>query len=132
MCSQLVLSVTCPEAPSPGGRGEGAATAGGGGGVKLRFVMAKPCARCAVPGVDQASGVVTEPGEPLRTLSESRSGAALLAAGRSAYAEPSWARQAFFGWNVAPLPPAAGRVLRLGAPALPEVPPSRRRAGWLP
>lgn len=115
------LSVNCPEALSPGRRGEGAAIPGGGGGSGLHFLMAKPCARCQVPGVDQASGEVTEPGEPLRTLSESRSGAVLLASGRSAYAEPSWARQAFFGWNIAPLPPAAGRVLRLGAPATPRV-----------
>ena len=93
---------------------------GDAGGAALTFTVAKPCARCAVPGVDQRSGEVPEPGEPLRTLGELRSGAALLAAGRRAYAEPSWRGQAFFGWNLAPRPGAAGRVLRLGAAARPQ------------
>jgi uncharacterized protein YcbX len=34
----------------------------------LRFRAAKPCTRCAVPGIDQRSGEVPCPGEPLRTL----------------------------------------------------------------
>lgn len=89
-------------------------------GGALAFTVAKPCARCAVPGIDQRSGEVPDPGEPLRTLGELRSGQALLAAGREAYSEPSWRGQAFFGWNLAPRPGAAGRVLRLGAAARPQ------------
>ena len=36
------------------------------GGTRLRAV--KPCVRCMVPGIDQRSGAVPRPGEPLRTL----------------------------------------------------------------
>ena len=34
----------------------------------MRFRAAKPCTRCAVPGIDQRSGEVPQRGEPLRTL----------------------------------------------------------------
>ena len=36
------------------------------GGTRLRAV--KPCVRCMVPGIDQRSGAIPQPGEPLRTL----------------------------------------------------------------
>lgn len=40
----------------------------------LRFDVVKPCARCAIPSVDQSSGVVPDAKEPLATLATYRRG----------------------------------------------------------
>jgi uncharacterized protein YcbX len=65
------------------------------GGVALRSV--KPCSRCKVTTIDQATGM--DGMEPLRALSSFRSGAAL------GWRNPepggaSWRAQVFFGWNL--------------------------------
>ena len=39
--------------------------------------VVKPCDRCKVPTIDQALGIVSPNGEPLKTLRELRSGLAL-------------------------------------------------------
>lgn len=65
------------------------------GGATFRSV--KPCSRCKVTTIDQATGV--DGTEPLRSLSSFRSGAAL----GWANSEPggaSWRAQVFFGWNL--------------------------------
>jgi uncharacterized protein YcbX len=80
--------------------------------LQTTFASVKPCSRCKVTTIDQATGV--DGMEPLRTLSSFRSGAAL----GWANAEPggaSWHAQVFFGWNlVLALPPAPGAVLAVG------------------
>ena len=81
-------------------------------GAQTTFASVKPCSRCKVTTIDQATGV--DGMEPLRTLSSFRSGAALGWVNK----EPggaSWRAQAFFGWNlVFAQPPAPGAVLSVG------------------
>lgn len=80
--------------------------------------VVKPCARCKIPTVDQASGRTGAPSgaddlgggpgsmEPNRTLKEFRSGAVL--AGRySFFAEPKRAHNVFFGQNLVHFAPGA-------------------------
>ena len=75
-----------------------AAAAAGGGGVVLRGV--KPCSRCKVPTIDQATGEVGD--EPAETMAGFRSGETLgwvVPAGAPAE-EGSWSAALFFGMNM--------------------------------
>ena len=117
----------------------------GSGGAALEVV--KPCARCKIPTIDQATGVPdqrssnqpTVPGEapdlgdddldegggpaeeaePTATLRKFRSGKAL------GYAKPGWKADVFFGQNV--IVRKAGTVLQVGD-AVTATP--RRPRGW--
>lgn len=62
----------------------------------VRFVMVKPCARCTMPSVDQATGVPTGSREPLRTLTETRKGSML------GYTRKKMAGGGYFGANCVP------------------------------
>lgn len=63
-----------------------------------RFGLRKPCQRCKITTVDQASGVIEVPGEPLQTLIEMK---------------PLPLPGAYFGQN-ATLLAGAGQTIRLG------------------
>ena len=76
------------------------------------FRSVKPCSRCKVITIDQATG---EDGvEPLRALSSFRSGAA-LGWHNAEVGGASWRAQVFFGWNLVREPPGeAGGALAVG------------------
>jgi hypothetical protein len=95
--------------------GWGSLTRAGDG---LVLDVVKPCARCKIPTVDQATGRTGAPSgvddlgggpgsmEPNRTLQEFRSGAA-LADRSSFFAEPKRAHDVFFGQNLVHFAPGA-------------------------
>lgn len=99
--------VAAPAGGGGGGAGgpEGGGGGAGGGGVEVALV--KPCSRCTVPLVDQATGVVSRNKEPLTALQKFRTGSAL-----------GWERfgrsSTFFGTNSQPL---GSGLVRVGDPA---------------
>ncbi|KXZ54122.1 hypothetical protein GPECTOR_5g223 [Gonium pectorale] len=77
-------------------------------GRTLRLTSVKPCSRCKVPTIDQATGQAGD--EPLDTLSNIRTGK-LLGWNK---AQKTWTHAVFFGWNVVSRTPgvlAVGDVL---------------------
>ena len=67
-------------------------------GAAAEFRSVKPCSRCKVTTIDQATG---EDGfEPLRALSSFRSGASLGWRCPEPGAGDSWRAQVFFAWNL--------------------------------
>lgn len=102
-------------APAWSEDGWGSLTRAGDG---LVLDVVKPCARCKIPTVDQATGRTGAPSgvddlgggpgsmEPNRTLQEFRSGAA-LADRSSFFAEPKRAHDVFFGQNLVHFAPGA-------------------------
>ncbi|GFR47755.1 hypothetical protein Agub_g9520 [Astrephomene gubernaculifera] len=64
-------------------------------GRTLRLTSVKPCARCKMPTINQATGEVGD--EPMDTLGVIRSGKQL---GWNTGGNKAWTHCAFFGWNV--------------------------------
>jgi uncharacterized protein YcbX len=92
--------------------GEGGGEGGsGGGGSTADVALVKPCSRCTVPLVDQATGKVARDKEPIATLQRFRTGAALGLDARFGK------NATFFGTNGVPLLAAGARVpVRVGDP----------------
>jgi uncharacterized protein YcbX len=80
-------------------------------GDSASFRSVKPCSRCKVTTIDQATGV--DGMEPLRALSAFRSGAALRWQSAQEAAGDNWHSQVFFGWNLVTDAPGGG-VLAVG------------------
>jgi uncharacterized protein YcbX len=96
-----------------GGISIGTSSAADGGGV-TKLANVKPCSRCKVTTINQATAEVGS--EPLATLGSFRTGKALGWAER----QRSWTHAVFFGWNAAVLQPgtiAVGDAVRVAADA---------------
>lgn len=79
-----------------GGGGVGAAPPGG-----VAFESLKPCSRCSIPQIDQASGARgAQPARALRRLSTGAHLAARMPSAVPAEHAAAWARAVFFGWNI--------------------------------
>lgn len=108
------------------------------------FGVVKPCSRCKMPTINQATGVPDKlesarpvvkgsaddddegggpasAAEPTATLRTFRTGAAL------GYRKPGWKGDVFFGQNLVPAATAAGRRLAVGDAV---VATPRRPRGW--
>ena len=87
-----------------GGSDSGGGSGGGDGGGGVEVALVKPCSRCTVPLVDQATGAVAKDKQPIAAMQTFRSGAALgwgARFGRGA---------TFFGANGVPRGSGAVRV----------------------